>query len=171
MIKELEEIGLLGNVDVNSYTTYKIVFKNKPSQDICMVLENIYKYIHGPNSSGTVTMLKEETGSYIVTILVTLATLAAFNIGTFLLTGGVKHLIRFRAALSVLTAPKLPEEYYLEVQKPDQSLQLSEKILTLLTKVSIDSIPENIKHISNAGFNAENIKEITEENTLHNGEE
>ena len=92
-----------------------------------------------------------------------IATLAAFNIGTLLLTGGVKHLVKLRAAFEVLISKKLPEKYYLDVYNSDNSTDLSLKILKLVSKIDLKNIPDSLKSLSSDGINADNITDISEE--------
>ena len=92
-----------------------------------------------------------------------LGILAAFNIGTLLLTGGVKHLIKLRASFEVLFSKKLPKKYYLDVYEKDNSTNLSTKIIQLLVSGGLSTIPKELKNLSSDGINAQNIKEISDE--------
>lgn len=141
----------------------KMTFNEKPRQDVIQVINDIYDYVDGEKPKPEILFIKEEQGSYIIWLIMGLASLAAFNIGTLLLTGGVKHLVKLRASLEVLFSKKLPKKYYLDVYEKDESITLSKNIISLLASQGISALSQNLKNLSTDGINAQNIKEISEE--------
>lgn len=151
------------NIESNQICCVKIVFEERPKNRIDKIIKMIYEYVNGTPAETKICILKEEKGSYIVYILMSLGILAAFNIGTLLLTGGVKHLIKLRASFEVLFSKKLPKKYYLDVYEKDNSTNLSTKIIQLLVSGGLSTIPKELKNLSSDGINAQNIKEISDE--------
>ena len=86
-----------------------------------------------------------------------LAALATFNIGTLLLTGGVKHLIKLRASLAVLFSKKLPRKYYLDVYEKDDSEKLANSILSVLLTKKPSALLSQLRSLSSDGINAKNM--------------
>lgn len=164
MIKELEEIN--HGFGTNRETIIKIVFNKKPTQEICTAFREMFEYVNNKELTDSIKILHEQTGSYIVYLWMSLETLAAFNIGMFLLAGGIKHLIAVRAALSDLVSKELPKEYYLAVRKPDHSMKLPQRLLALINESSISGIPKSIKKLEKNGFNSKNIQKISEETDI-----
>lgn len=161
MINELNTYNDIKDLDRTCYI--KITFKKKPLQNIEQVFYNLYEFVYESKPQLKIKLIKEENGSYIAYLVMGIATLAAFNIGTLLLTGGVKHLVKLRAAVEVLISRKLPEKYYLDVYNSDNSTDLSLKILKLVSKIDLKNIPDSLKSLSSDGINADNITDISEE--------
>ena len=149
--------NLIGN---NTKYQVRITFQEKPKQDIVQVFNTLYQYVYNTSSIPNIQFVKDEIGSYIVWIIMPLAALAAFNIGTLLLTGGVKHLIKLRASTEVLFSKKLPRKYYLDVYERDDSEELAKAIISKLLSIKI---PSELHDLSYNGINAQNIKDISAE--------
>lgn len=149
--------------DVTQYQV-KITFKEKPKQDIILVFNELYQYVYNISSVPNIQFVKEASGSYIVWIIMPLAVLAAFNIGTLLLTGGVKHLIKLRASTEVLFSKKLPRKYYLDVYQKDDSEELAKGIISTLLSGKISLLSSKLSNLSHDGINAQNIQDISVEN-------
>lgn len=141
----------------------KITFKEKPKQDIVQVFNALYQYVYKISSIPNIQFVKDASGSYIVWLIMPLAALAAFNIGTLLLTGGVKHLIKLRASVEVLFSKKLPRKYYLDVYKKDDSEELAKGIISTLLTGKISSLSSELYNLSYDGINSQNIKDISAE--------
>lgn len=141
----------------------KLTFKEKPKQDIVQVFNALYQYVYNISSIPNIQFIKDASGSYIVWLIMPLAALAAFNIGTLLLTGGVKHLIKLRASIEVLFSKKLPRKYYLEVYEKDDSEELAKGIISTLLSGKISSLSSTLSNLSCDGINAQNIKDISVE--------
>lgn len=141
----------------------KLIFKEKPKQDIVQSFNALYQYVYRISSIPNIQFVKDASGSYIVWLIMPLAALAAFNIGTLLLTGGVKHLIKLRASAEVLFSKKLPRKYYLDVYEKDDSEELAKSIISTLLAGKISSIPPTLCNLSSDGINAKNIKDISVE--------
>lgn len=142
----------------------KITFKEKPKQDIMEVFNELYQYTYNISTAPNIQFVKDASGSYIVWIIMPLVFLAAFNIGTLLLTGGVKHLIKLRASTEVLFSKKLPRKYYLEVYRKDDSEELAKGIISILLSGKISSLSSKLYNLSHDGINAQNIQDISVEN-------
>ena len=142
----------------------KITFKEKPKQDIMEVFNELYQYTYNISTAPNIQFVKDASGSYIVWIIMPLVFLAAFNIGTLLLTGGVKHLIKLRASTEVLFSKKLPRNYYLEVYRKDDSEELAKGIISILLSGKISSLSSKLYNLSHDGINAQNIQDISVEN-------
>lgn len=149
--------------DNNCKYLVKITFKEKPQRDIVQVFKELYQYVYNASSISNVKFVKDEYGSYIIWIIMPLAVLAAFNIGTLLLTGGVKHLIKLRASIEVLFSKKLPRKYYLDVYKKDDSEELAKGIISMLLSGEISSLSSSLRNLSSDGINAQNIEDISAE--------
>ena len=149
--------------DVTQYQV-KITFKTKPQQDIVLVFHELYQYVYNISSVPNIQFVKDASGSYIIWIIMPLAVLAAFNIGTLLLTGGVKHLIKLRASTEVLFSKKLPRKYYLDVYQKDDSEELAKGIISTLLSGKISSLSSKLSNLSYDGINAQNIQDISVEN-------
>ena len=149
--------------DVTQYQV-KITFKTRPQQDIVLVFNELYQYVYNVSSVPNIQFVKDASGSYIVWIIMPLAVLAAFNIGTLLLTGGVKHLIKLRASTEVLFSKKLPRKYYLDVYQKDDSEELAKGIISTLLSGKISSLSSKLSNLSYDGINAQNIQNISVEN-------
>lgn len=158
----IHELSTYQNNLINDSNKYqvKITFQEKPKQDIVQVFKALYQYVYNISSVSDIQFVKDATGSYIVWLIMPLAALAAFNIGTLLLTGGVKHLIKLRASTEVLFSKKLPRKYYLDVYEKDDSEELAKGILSKLLSVNI---PPELRDLSYNGINAQNIKDISAE--------
>ncbi len=142
----------------------KITFKEKPKQDIVKVFNELYQYVYNISSAPNIQFVKDASGSYIVWVIMPLVVLAAFNIGTLLLTGGVKHLIKLRASTEVLFSKKLPRKYYLDVYQKDDSEELAKGIISTLLSGKISSLSSKLYNLSHDGINAQNIQDISVEN-------
>lgn len=142
----------------------KITFKEKPAQNIVNVFKELYLYVYKDSSAPEIQFVKEASGSYIVWLIMSLASIAAFNLGTLMLTGGVKHLIKLRAATEVLFSKKLPRKYYLDVYQKDDSDELAKGIISILLSGNISALSSEQRHLSDDGINAKNIQDITIEN-------
>ena len=142
----------------------KITFKEKPKQDIVQVFNALYQYVYNISSTPNIQFVKDASGSYIVWLIMPLAALSAFNIGTLLLTGGVKHLIKLRASAEILFSKKLPRKYYLDVYEKDDSEELAKGIISTLLTGKISSLSSELCNLSCDGINAQNIKDISAEN-------
>jgi len=142
----------------------KITFKEKPKQDIVQVFNELYQYVYNVSSVPNIQFVKDASGSYIVWLIMPLVVLAAFNIGTLLLTGGVKHLIKLRASTEVLFSKKLPRKYYLDVYQKDDSEKLAKGIISTLLSGKISSLSSKLYNLSHDGINAQNIQDISAEN-------
>lgn len=147
----------------NQLYQVKIIFKEKPKLDIVEIFQQLDHYIYGTSTNSYIKFVKDARGSYIIWLIMPLAVLAAFNIGTLLLTGGVKHLIKLRASTEVLFSKKLPRKYYLAVYNKDASEELATGILSMLLKGNISSLPPYLRSMYSSGFNSQNISEITVE--------
>ena len=123
----------------------------------------MYQYVYNTSSETNIQFIKDEKGSYIIWIVMPLAVLAAFNIGTLLLTGGVKNLIKLRASTEVLFSKKLPRKYYLDVYKKDESEELAKGIISSLLTGKISSLSPELRNLSSDGINAQNIQDISVE--------
>lgn len=142
----------------------KITFKEKPKQDIVQVFNELYQYVYNISSVPNIQFVKDASGSYIAWVIMPLVVLAAFNIGTLLLTGGVKHLIKLRASTEVLFSKKLPRKYYLDVYQKDDSEELAKGIISMLLSGEISSLSSKLYNLSHDGINAQNIQDISVEN-------
>jgi len=147
------------------YYQVKITFKERPKQDVVKVFNILYQYVYNISAIPDVKFIKDASGSYIVWLIMPLAALAAFNIGTLLLTGGVKHLIKLRASTEVLFSKKLPRKYYLDVYEKDDSEELAKGIISALITGKISALSSELYNLSSDGINAQNIKDISAENT------
>ncbi len=161
----LNELLSYNQYSLNNKYLYKvkITFKQKPNQNVIQVFDNLYKYIFDCLPDSKIKFIKEEIGSYVIVLAMALSSLAAFNIGTLLLTGGVKNLIKFRASAEVLFSKKLPKKYYLDVYKRDESEELAKNIISILFSTKISSLPSELRNLSSDGYNTQNIKEISVE--------
>lgn len=149
--------------DNNCKYLVKITFKEKPQRDIVQIFRELYQYVYNAPPISNLEFVKDEHGSYIIWIIMPLAALAAFNIGTLLLTGGVKHLIKLRASIEVLFSKKLPRKYYLDVYKKDDSEEVAKGIISMLLSREISSLSPGLRNLSSDGINAHNIKDISAE--------
>ena len=147
-------------LDTQHECEVKITFINKPTQDIEAVFITLYQYVCNTSQTPNIKFIKDATGSYIIWLIMPLAALATFNIGTLLLTGGVKHLIKLRASLAVLFSKKLPRKYYLDVYEKDDSEKLANSILSVLLTKKPSALLSQLRSLSSDGINAKNIKEI-----------
>ena len=147
-------------MDTQHECEVKITFINKPTQDIEAVFITLYQYVCNTSQTPNIKFIKDATGSYIIWLIMPLAALATFNIGTLLLTGGVKHLIKLRASLAVLFSKKLPRKYYLDVYEKDDSEKLANSILSVLLTKKPSTLLSQLRSLSSDGINAKNIKEI-----------
>lgn len=152
----------LSNDDVKYQV--KIIFKEKPKQDIVQVFSELYQYVYNISIVPNIQFVKDAYGSYIVWLIMPLSVLASFNIGTLLLTGGVKHLIKLRASIEVLLSKKLPRKYYLDVYHKDDSEELTKGIISTLLSGKISSLPSKLFNLSCDGINAQNIQDISVKN-------
>lgn len=172
MLLFYNNICLIYNSMINELVTYqydlledscnykvKITFKERPKQNVVDVFNALYQYVYG-TPIYNVKFLKDAEGSYIIWLIMPLAALAAFNIGTLLLTGGVKHLIKLRASTEVLFSKKLPRKYYLDVYEKDDSEELAKGIIAQLLSGKIFSLPSHLQKLSSDGVNANNIENI-----------
>jgi uncharacterized protein YjbI with pentapeptide repeats len=139
----------------------KMTFFQKPDQDIVQAFTLLYQYVYDTDSVPQIQFVKDGTGSYIIWLVMPLAALAAFNIGTLLLTGGVKHLIKLRASTEILFSKKLPRKYYLEVYEKDDSEELAKGIVASLLTGKLSSLSSELRNLSSKGVNAQNIKDIS----------
>lgn len=152
------------SLDNNCTYHVKIVFKEKPKQNVVQVFNILYQYVFNTSSSVNIQFIKDEKGSYIIWLIMPLAALAAFNIGTLLLTGGVKHLIKLRASSEVLFSKKLPRKYYLDVYEKDDSDEIAKGIISMLLSGKLSSLSQELCNLSSDGINAQNIEDISVEN-------
>lgn len=161
MMNELSTYSLPSDDDNHTFVV-KMVFYQKPNRDIADTINDTYKFIYGKSPVILAKRIKEHQGSYIVYVLMTLGGFAAFNIATYLLTGGIKKLVKLRAAFSVLFSKKLPRKYYLDVYKDDDTITISKDILKLLVPYNSLLISDSLKNLTSDGINSDNLKEIIE---------
>lgn len=165
MINELNTYNDIIDSDRTCYITIR--FKEKPLQNIVQVFYNLHEFVYESKPSLNIKLIKEENGSYIAYLVMGIATLAAFNIGTLLLTGGIKNLVKMRAAFEVLISKRLPKKYYIDVYNSDSSTDLALKILKTVSNINLKNIPDNLKSLSTDGINADNITDISEESDVN----
>lgn len=139
----------------------KLHFETKPTTSIPMLLETCYQYVYDTPLVPPPVILDERKGSYLVFLETLVKTIIALNLSCFLLVGTVKHLIKLRANLSVLTSKKLPRKYYLAVTKPDTEISIPQAVATLVAGLIKKVVPGELQDSLQA-IGADNLKEIIE---------
>lgn len=137
-------------------------FENKPSLPLTDILDSCHTHVYGCLPEIRPLILLEETGSYISIIEMSIYTLFAFRICTFLLVGSVKDLVKLRANVGLLVKKKLPRKYYLAATKPEPTEALPQAISALLTGLIKKALPKMLKDMHITDISEDNLVEISE---------
>lgn len=161
----MADLGALSDSDfleIDQPIVVRFTFENKPHMAMDEMLETCYSFVFDHSPSVHPTVLLEQSGSYIVFLSMTIQTLLAFRICTYLLAGSIKELVKIRANTSLLVGKKLPKKYFLEVTKPESTITVSQAVAALLTNLVKKALPASLKNLPVPDISEDNLKEIQE---------
>ncbi len=137
-------------------------FEHKPEYMLVSFLEACHQYVFDCQPKTLPRLLSEASGSYVAVVQLTVYTLVAFRLCTYLLAGSVKELVKLRASLTMLKRKRLPKEYCLQVVKPDSEITIPRAIAALLSGLLKKAVPDIFSNVPIKDFGEDNLIEMAE---------
>lgn len=142
--------------------TVQFRFEHKPEYMLVSFLEECHQYVFDRQPDMPPRLLAEASGSYVAIVQLTVYTLIAFRLCTYLLAGSAKELVKLRASLTMLKRKRLPKEYCLQVVKPDSEITIPQAIAALLSGLLKKALPSAFSKVPMKEFGADNLIEMAE---------
>lgn len=162
MMVDLAALSVEDSLADDRLMIVRFKFEKKPQMAMDDILEICYLFVFDCKPTTRPAILAEQNGSYLVYLSMTVQTLLAFRICTYLLSGSIKELIKIRANTSLLVGKKLPKKYFLEVTKPESTVTVSQAIAALLTSLIKKALPASLKNMPVCDISEDNLKEMQE---------